>query len=151
MKTVTCLEKVSVSNKFYKFLLTGSKKARKYIKKALDFAVESGYLIPSDSTYKVLRVSSDLMKSDPRTNRINTRDKALSKERDTPTKLEDLQVQEQRRRRRRRRRRGRSTRRPRSRSDSRRRRRRSRRGRRRRRRRRSRSRSPSRVRSRYSR
>ncbi|XP_070156860.1 serine/arginine-rich splicing factor 11 [Polyergus mexicanus] len=125
----------------------GSRKARKYIKKALDFAVESGYLIPSDSTYKVLRVSSDLMKNDPRTSRINTCDRTLSKERDTPTKLEDVQVQEQRRRRRRRRR---STRRPRSRSDSRRRRRRSRGGRRRRRRRRSRSRSPSRVRSRYS-
>ncbi|CAL1675135.1 unnamed protein product [Lasius platythorax] len=126
----------------------GTRKARKYIKKALDFAVESGYLIPSDSTCKVLHVSSDLMKSDPRTSRINTCDRALSKERDTPTRLEDLQVQEQRRRRRRRR--SRRARGRRSRSDLRKRRRSRGRRRRRRRRRRSRSRSPSRVRSRYS-
>nr|XP_012216540.1 PREDICTED: uncharacterized protein LOC105668658 [Linepithema humile] len=82
----------------------GTRKARKYIKKALDFGVESGYLIPSDPMYKVLRVSSDLMKSDSRKNRISTGDQTLSKERDTPVRLDDLQVQEQRRRRRRRRR-----------------------------------------------
>ncbi|XP_050460453.1 probable splicing factor, arginine/serine-rich 5 [Cataglyphis hispanica] len=117
-----------------------TRKVRKYIKKALDFAVESGYLIPSDSTYKVLRVSSDLMKSDPRTNRINTCDKALSKERESPTKQDDLQVQEQRRRRGRRPRRRSRIRGRRLRSRSRRRR--SRRGRRRR--------SRSRSRSRYS-
>lgn len=127
---------------------TGATKARKYMKKALEFGVESGYLIPSDPTYKVLRVSSDLMKSDSRRrNKISTCDGTVSQEvdntRDTPGRLEDLQVQEQRRRRRGRRRRGR---RRRSRSDSRRRRR-SRRGRRRRRRR-SRTRSRSRSRSR---
>ncbi|XP_072745694.1 uncharacterized protein [Anoplolepis gracilipes] len=118
------------------------KKARTYIKKALDFAVECGYLIPSHSTYNVLHVSSDLMKSEPRTSRNNTCDRALSKEDDGPTRPEDFQVQEQRRRRGRRRRR-RRTRGERSRSDSRRRRRRSRRDGRRRRRRRSRSRSRS--------
>ncbi|KOX75886.1 hypothetical protein WN51_12316 [Melipona quadrifasciata] len=39
----------------------GMKKMKRYIQKALDFGVESGYLIPKDAAYKVLRVSSDLM------------------------------------------------------------------------------------------
>ncbi|XP_020280061.1 uncharacterized protein DDB_G0283697-like [Pseudomyrmex gracilis] len=104
--------------------------ARKYVKRALDFGVKSGFLIPSDSSSKVLRVSSDLMKSDTQ-NRISTCDRdALSKDHGIPTKLDDdLQVQEQRRRRRRR---GRSRTRSRSRSRRRGRRRRGRRGRRRR-------------------
>lgn len=104
--------------------------ARKYVKRALDFGVKSGFLIPSDSSCKVLRVSSDLMKSDAR-NRISTCDRdALSKDHSIPNKLDDdLQVQEQRRRRRRR---GRSRTRSRSRSRRRGRRRRGRRGRKRR-------------------
>ncbi|XP_011878264.1 PREDICTED: protein starmaker-like [Vollenhovia emeryi] len=75
-----------------------TRKAKKYMKKALDFGVESGYLIPSDPTYRILRVSSDLMKSDSRRSK-SICDTALSKNRNIPTKLEDLQVQEQRRRR----------------------------------------------------
>ncbi|KAK1132860.1 hypothetical protein K0M31_014228 [Melipona bicolor] len=41
--------------------IQGIKKMKRYIQKALDFGVESGYLIPKDAAYKVLRVSSDLM------------------------------------------------------------------------------------------
>lgn len=123
--------------KSHKYFPTDTRKARKYMKKALDFGVESGYLIPSDSTHKILRVSSDLMKSDSRRSR-SICDTALSKNRNIPTKLEDFQVQEQRRRRRRR---GKRTQGRRSRSGSRMRR------RSRRRRRRSRSRSRGRKRS----
>ncbi|TGZ52296.1 Uncharacterized protein DBV15_09239 [Temnothorax longispinosus] len=86
-----------------------TRKARKYMKKALDFGVESGYLIPSDPTHKILRVSSDLMKSNSRRSK-SICDTALSKNRNIPTRLEDLQVQEQKRRRRRRGRLGRRSR-----------------------------------------
>lgn len=91
---------------FHEVFFLGTRKARKYIQKALDFGVESGYLIPSDPTYTILRVSSDLMKSDSQKGKPS----ANVKERDSPSKLEDLQVQEQRRRRRRRRRRSRGVR-----------------------------------------
>ncbi|KYN21610.1 hypothetical protein ALC57_05986 [Trachymyrmex cornetzi] len=47
----------------------GTKEAEKYMKKALNFGVESGYLIPSDPTYRIVHVSSDLMKSDSRRNK----------------------------------------------------------------------------------
>lgn len=39
----------------------GLRKVRNYIMKALDFGVESGYLVPTDRTYRMLRVSSDLL------------------------------------------------------------------------------------------
>ncbi|XP_029041330.2 pre-mRNA-splicing factor 38B-like [Osmia bicornis bicornis] len=111
----------------------GIKKMKRYIQKALDFGVESGYLIPKDAAYKVLRVSSDLM------NDVNHKARKSGSPvsqargkgaRQTPIRFEDYEVQDARRGRRRR---GRKRRR-RSRSGSRRRRRsrrRSRRGRRR--------------------
>lgn len=71
------------------------------MKKALEFGVESGYLIPSDPTYKILRVSSDLMKSDSRRSK-SVCDTPHFKNRNSPSRLEDAQVQEQKKRRRRR-------------------------------------------------
>lgn len=70
------------------------------MRKVLNFGIESGYLIPSDPTYKILRVSSDLMKSDSRRSK-SVSDTAFFKDHNSPTRFEDLQVQEQRRRRRR--------------------------------------------------
>nr|XP_012137325.1 PREDICTED: arginine/serine-rich protein PNISR-like [Megachile rotundata] len=111
----------------------GIKKMKRYIQKALDFGVESGYLIPKDAAYKVLRVSSALMSDVHYEGRKSTSPVSPAKNkgaRRTPIRFEDYEVQEARRRRRRGRRRRR-----RSRSGSRRRRRsrrrRSRRGRRR--------------------
>ncbi|KAK2580591.1 hypothetical protein KPH14_007713 [Odynerus spinipes] len=37
------------------------RRVRNYIMKALDFGVESGYLVPTDRSYRMLRVSSDLL------------------------------------------------------------------------------------------
>lgn len=74
------------------------------MKKALEFGVESGYLIPSDPTYKILRVSSDLMKNDSQRSK-SVCDTVHSKNSNSPTRLENLQAQEQRRRQRRGRRR----------------------------------------------
>ncbi|CAL7950056.1 unnamed protein product [Xylocopa violacea] len=112
----------------------GIKKMKKYIQKAINFGVESGYLIPKDGAYRVLRVSSDLMNDCNYTFKVRKRDSTVSQVRDrsprrTPIRFEDYEVQDARRRRRRRgRRRGRRrSRRRRSRSGSRRRRRRSRR------------------------
>ncbi|KAL2711451.1 serine/arginine-rich splicing factor 4-like [Vespula squamosa] len=39
----------------------GLQKIRNHIMKALDFGIESGYLVPTDATYKMLRVSSELL------------------------------------------------------------------------------------------
>ncbi|XP_047363924.1 serine/arginine-rich splicing factor 4-like [Vespa velutina] len=39
----------------------GLQKIRDHIMKALDFGIESGYLVPTDATCKMLRVSSDLL------------------------------------------------------------------------------------------
>ncbi|KYQ58124.1 hypothetical protein ALC60_02856 [Trachymyrmex zeteki] len=73
-----------------------TKEATKYMKKALNFGVESGYLIPSNSTYRILCVSSDLMKSDSRRNNISICDMILCKNRDIPTRLKDSQKQKRR-------------------------------------------------------
>ncbi|KAL6256092.1 hypothetical protein P5V15_013327 [Pogonomyrmex californicus] len=90
------------------------KKAKRYIKSALDFDVESGYLIPSDPTYKILRVSSDLMKNYylPRS-KINMHDPSIPAKIPSNTNtntitntIENLQVQEQGRKRGRRGKRG---------------------------------------------
>ncbi|KAG7202902.1 hypothetical protein KM043_010045 [Ampulex compressa] len=87
----------------------GSEKARKYVKRALDFGLESGYLIPSD-TYNVLRVSSELMNTKAQKSAIGKHERALSRDRSprqTPARFEDYEVQDAGRRRRSRRRRGR--------------------------------------------
>ncbi|KAL0130958.1 hypothetical protein PUN28_002504 [Cardiocondyla obscurior] len=120
-----------------------TQKARKYMKDALHFGIEAGYLIPSQSTCKILRVSSDLIKTDSRRSK-SVCDTALSKNRNIPTKLEYPEVQEQKPKQRRRRRRRQARR---SRSGSRMRRRSRSRSRSRRRSRNSRSRSRARVRS----
>ncbi|XP_076762784.1 uncharacterized protein LOC143430402 [Xylocopa sonorina] len=110
----------------------GVRRMKKYIQKAINFGVESGYLIPKDEAYRVLRVSSDLTNDSNYTFRVRKRDSTVSQARDrsprrtSPIRFEDYEVQDARRRRRRGRRRRRS-RRSRSRSGSRRRRRRSRR------------------------
>ncbi|XP_036145281.1 uncharacterized protein LOC114255736 isoform X2 [Monomorium pharaonis] len=69
------------------------RKAKRYVRKALNFGVDSGYLIPSNSMYKILRVSSDLMRSDSRRSKINICGMAFSKNRDVPSRLEELQEQ----------------------------------------------------------
>ncbi|XP_068982397.1 probable splicing factor, arginine/serine-rich 7 [Bombus flavifrons] len=108
----------------------GIRKMKRYIQKAIDFGVESGYLIPKDAAYKVLRVSSDLMNEGNYESKDRKSDSTVSQVEDrrprrTPIRFEDYEVQDARGRRRRSRRR--SSRRRRSRSGSRRRRRRSRR------------------------
>ncbi|XP_076234041.1 uncharacterized protein LOC143178976 [Calliopsis andreniformis] len=88
-----------------------AKKMKKYIQKALEFGVESGYLIPKDAAYKVLRVSSDLMCDGHHVNKARYLDRAVSRDRSphrAPIKFEDCEVQDARRRRRSRRRRRRS-------------------------------------------
>ncbi|XP_054010365.1 U1 small nuclear ribonucleoprotein 70 kDa-like [Hylaeus anthracinus] len=109
----------------------GLRKMRRYIQKALDFGVESGYLIPKDAAYRVLRVSSDLMNDGNYMSKVKHSARGVSQDRDktprqTPIRFEEYEVQDARRRRSGRRRR-------RSRSGSRRRRRSRKRGRRRRR------------------
>ncbi|XP_017890104.2 uncharacterized protein DDB_G0283697, partial [Ceratina calcarata] len=79
----------------------GVRKMKTYIQRAIDFGVESGYLIPKDAAYRVLRVSSDLMKD---TNYKVRKYDARSSRR-TPIRFEDYEVQDARRRRSRRRRR----------------------------------------------
>ncbi|KYN37221.1 hypothetical protein ALC56_09012 [Trachymyrmex septentrionalis] len=74
-----------------------TKEAKKYIKKALTFGVESGYLIPSDPTYRILHVSSDLMKSDLRRNKISNCDMIISKNRDILTRMQNEDFQKQKR------------------------------------------------------
>ncbi|KAK9309465.1 hypothetical protein QLX08_000937 [Tetragonisca angustula] len=87
----------------------GIKKMKRYIQKALDFGVESGYLIPKDAAYKVLRVSSDLMNDvnyaskDRRSDGVVSQVRGRSPRR-TPIRFEDYEVQDARRRRRGRRR-----------------------------------------------
>lgn len=85
----------------------GVRKMKMYIQKAIDFGVESGYLIPKDGAYRVLRVSSDLMRD---TNYKVRKHDARSPRR-TPIRFEDYEVQDARRRRSRRSRRRRSRRR----------------------------------------
>jgi len=60
------------------------KEAKKYMKKALNFGVESGYLVPFDPTYRILHMSSDLMKSDSQRNKISICDMIIFKNRDIP-------------------------------------------------------------------
>ncbi|KOC65635.1 hypothetical protein WH47_00659, partial [Habropoda laboriosa] len=86
----------------------GVKKMKKYIQKAIDFGVESGYLIPKDAAYKLLRVSSDLMNDGNYAGKVRKSVSRVSQVRDksprrTPIKFEDYEVQEARRRRKRRR------------------------------------------------
>lgn len=45
------------------FHFAGKNETRKFIQEALDYALDSGYLKPEDSTCKLLRVSSELVKS----------------------------------------------------------------------------------------
>ncbi|XP_017762944.1 PREDICTED: U1 small nuclear ribonucleoprotein 70 kDa-like [Eufriesea mexicana] len=102
---------------------------KRYIHKAIDFGVESGYLIPKDAAYKVLRVSSDLMNDGNYSSKLRKSDSMVSQageksSRYLPIRFEDYEAQDASRRRRRGRKRSR---RRRSRSRSRRRRRRSRR------------------------
>ncbi|XP_018360769.1 PREDICTED: uncharacterized protein LOC108759703 [Trachymyrmex cornetzi] len=75
----------------------GTKEAEKYMKKALNFGVESGYLIPSDPTYRIVHVSSDLMKSDSRRNKVSICDMIISKNHDIPTKFQSEDFQKQKR------------------------------------------------------
>ncbi|XP_076637191.1 uncharacterized protein LOC143349668 [Colletes latitarsis] len=91
----------------------GMQKIKQYIQKALDFGVESGYLIPKDAAYRVLRVSSDLMNDGNYMSKARNSDRAVSQDRDrtrrqTPIRFGDYGVQEARRRRRSRKRRRRS-------------------------------------------
>lgn len=83
---------------------------KNYIQKALDFGVESGYLIPKDAAYKVLRVSSDLMRDSNYMSKSRHADRVVSRNterspRRTPIRFEDYEVQDARRRTRSRRRR----------------------------------------------
>lgn len=41
------------------------------IMKALDFGIQSGYLVPTDKTYRILHVSSDLLRKQTRKSRMN--------------------------------------------------------------------------------
>ncbi|XP_076645364.1 uncharacterized protein LOC143354873 [Halictus rubicundus] len=91
----------------------GIRKMKKYIQKALDFGVESGYLIPKDAAYRVLRVSSDLvsdgnyLKDSRSSGRVVSQDRNRSPDR-TPNKLKDCEVHDTRARRSNRKRRSRS-------------------------------------------
>ncbi|XP_076166256.1 uncharacterized protein LOC143146131 [Ptiloglossa arizonensis] len=81
----------------------GVKKMKKYIQKALDFGVESGYLIPKDAEYRILRVSSDLMHDGNYMSKSRNSDRLVSQERDetprqTPIRFEDYEVQDAKRR-----------------------------------------------------
>ncbi|KZC06540.1 PREDICTED: serine/arginine-rich splicing factor 11-like [Dufourea novaeangliae] len=89
----------------------GVKKMKRYIQKALDFGVESGYLIPKDAAYRVLRVSSDLVSDDDYLRNSRDTCKTVSRDRSrrrTPMNFESYEVQDARRRTSRRRRRSRS-------------------------------------------
>ncbi|XP_031833442.2 uncharacterized protein LOC116427345, partial [Nomia melanderi] len=77
----------------------GIDRMKMYIQKALDFGVESGYLIPKDTAYKVLRVSSDLVSDGNYVRDGRNSDRAVSRDRDrsphrTQIKLDDYGVQE---------------------------------------------------------
>ncbi|OAD53317.1 hypothetical protein WN48_10481 [Eufriesea mexicana] len=56
----------------------GVRKMKRYIHKAIDFGVESGYLIPKDAAYKVLRVSSDLMNDGNYSSKLRKSDSMVS-------------------------------------------------------------------------
>ena len=113
------------------YFFIGIRKMKRYIQKAIDFGVESGYLIPKDAAYKVFRVSSDLMNEGNYESKDRKSDSTVSQVEDrrprrTPIRFEDNEVQDTKERQRRNRRRRGSWRR-RSRSGSRRRRKRTRR------------------------
>ncbi|XP_066594861.1 serine/arginine-rich splicing factor 4-like [Prorops nasuta] len=96
---------------------SSSGKAKNYIRAALNFGLESGYLVPSNNSCRVLRVSSDLMQSKDQRYSGRSPSPAVGHERDrersahrSVSRLDEYEVQDARRRRRRRsrRRRGRS-------------------------------------------
>lgn len=104
----------------------GLRKVRNYIMKALDFGVESGYIVPMDRSYKMLRVSSDLfgshrrgttskkMKYNDKTYEcskcmgVKERDDEMDDENRSTMRFEDYPVQDARRKQRRKRRRSQS-------------------------------------------
>ncbi|CAK9808045.1 hypothetical protein ANTPLA_LOCUS5611 [Anthophora plagiata] len=86
-----CIEKCSKGEEM--------KNMKKYIQKAIDFGVESGYLIPKDTGYKLLRVSSDLMNERNYTSRDRKSVSKVSHVRDrsprrTPIRFEDYERQQ---------------------------------------------------------
>ncbi|XP_012275773.1 uncharacterized protein LOC105697221 [Orussus abietinus] len=87
-------------------------RARKYIRKALSFGVDSGYLIPADSACRVLRVSSALASYKDQKAMERGFDTALARSHrreGSPVKFQDYEVQDRRKGRKgRRRRRSRS-------------------------------------------
>ncbi|XP_076289759.1 uncharacterized protein LOC143213618 [Lasioglossum baleicum] len=91
----------------------GIRKMKKYIQKALDFGIESGYLIPKDQAYRVLRVSSDLVSDGNYLKDIKSSSREVSQGRNgrldrTPNKLRNCEVHDARCRRSHRKRRSRS-------------------------------------------